>query len=50
MREKYTVSLKHNEKVSEITNVETGEIRKPKNSHLPDGKSMINGNYNKVYK
>ena len=52
MRDKYEkrISLKHNERVSEVTNVETGEIRIPKDNHLPDGKSMIVGNYNKVYK
>jgi hypothetical protein len=52
MRDKYekTVSLKHSERISEIVDLDTGEVRKPRDSHLPDGKTMIAGNYNKVYK
>lgn len=52
MRDKYekTVSLKHSERISEIVDLDTGEVRRPRDSHLPDGKTMIAGNYNKVYK
>lgn len=52
MRDKYekTVSLKHSERISEIVDLDTGEVRKLRDSYLPDGKTMVAGNYNKVYK
>ena len=52
MRDKYekTVSLKHSERISEIVDLDTGEVRKPRDSHLPDGKILFdNGYYVKVY-